>query len=137
MAPDVSDDELVKEAAALLNPHRAGDRLFGDVAAVIVTPAGNRYAGVCIDTGSGTGFCAEHAAVAAMVTAGEYRVARMVAVWCSEDGASLHVLPPCGRCREFVHQIDPGNLEAQVILGRDNRVALRDLLPQTDWPEPY
>lgn len=31
----------------------------------------NVFTGVCIHLGSGIGFCAEHAAVAAMITAGE------------------------------------------------------------------
>ena len=53
---------------------------------------------MCIDTGSGTGFCAEHAAVAAMVTAGEYLIDTIVAVWRDEEGR-LFVLPPCGRYR--------------------------------------
>ena len=131
-----SDSELVEKAAGLLNPHRVGDRLFGDVASVVITEAGNVYGGVCIDTGSGTGFCAEHAAIASMVTAGEYRISRVVAVWRDED-AALYVLPPCGRCREFIRQIDPANRDAQVILGRDRRMALRELLPRTDWPDPY
>ncbi|MGH2428244.1 MAG: hypothetical protein ACRDGV_05055 [Candidatus Limnocylindria bacterium] len=72
--------ELIESAQAVLNPHRVGDRLFGDVGATLVTDRGNRYSGVCIDTGSGTGFCAEHSAIAAMVTAGEYRIAKIVAV---------------------------------------------------------
>lgn len=131
-----TDSDLVDHASALLNPHQVGDRLFGDVASVVVSEAGNEYGGVCIDTGSGTGFCAEHAALAAMVTAGEYRVSRIVAVWRGED-SRLYVLPPCGRCREFIQQVDPANLDAEVILGRDRRVALRELLPCTDWPDPY
>jgi hypothetical protein len=73
----------------------------GDVASTLVTDRGNRYSGVCIDTGSGTGFCAEHSAIAAMVTAGEYRIARIVAAWRGDDGV-LQVLSPCGRCREFI-----------------------------------
>ena len=74
-----------------------------------VTPLGNIYQGVCIDTGSGMGFCTEHAAVAAMVTARESSVAKVVAVWLDKDG-TLFVLPPCGRCREFMSQIDESNL---------------------------
>lgn len=136
MATLPSDPELVEWAAGLLNPHRVGDRLFGDVAALVMSEAGHLYGGVCIDTGSGTGFCAEHAAVASMVTAGEYRIRRVVAVWRAEDGR-LFVLPPCGRCREFIQQIDPTNLDAEVILGRERRIPLRDLLPCTDWPDPY
>jgi cytidine deaminase len=136
MANEPSDSDLVDRAAALLNPRRVGDRLFGDVASVLVTKAGNQFGGVCIDTPSGTGFCAEHAAVAAMVTAGEYHITRIVAVCRGEDGV-LYVLPPCGRCRAFIQQIDAANLDAQVILGRGTRAALRELLPHTEWPEPY
>jgi cytidine deaminase len=127
--------ELIQSAQAVLNPHVVDKRLFGDVAATLVTDIGNRYSGVCIDTGSGTGFCAEHSAIAAMVTAGEYRIAQIVAVWRDGDGA-LYVLPPCGRCREFIRQIDPANLDAEVILGLDRSAKLSDLLPLYQWPEP-
>jgi cytidine deaminase len=129
------NEELIKSAQAVLNPHVVGDRLFGDVGSTLVTDKGNRYSGVCIDTASGTGFCAEHSAIAAMVTAGEYRIARIVAVWRDEAGA-LHVLPPCGRCREFIRQVDPANLDTEVVLGRRRSAKLRDLLPLTEWPAP-
>ncbi|MFD7290151.1 cytidine deaminase family protein [Streptomyces sp. NPDC059863] len=130
-----SNDELIESAQALLHPHAVGDRLFGDVASTLVTEAGNLYSGVCIDTGSGTGFCAEHAAIAAMVTAREYRIAKIVAVWRNEEGA-LHVLPPCGRCREFIRQIDHANIDAEVVLGRRVSAGLRELLPANEWPSP-
>lgn len=130
-----SNDALIASAEAVLNPRSVGDRLFGDVAASLVSAAGHRYSGVCIDSGSGTGFCAEHAAIAGMVTAGEYRIAKIVAVWRSEEGV-LHVLPPCGRCREFIRQVDPANLDTEVVLGRSRSAALRDLLPFHQWPEP-
>ncbi|HEY6595636.1 MAG TPA: cytidine deaminase [Asanoa sp.] len=131
----MTNDELVASAARVLNPRQVGDRLFGNVGATLVTDAGSVFSGVCIDTGSGTGFCAEHAAIAAMVTAGEYRIARIVAVWRDEDGA-LYVLPPCGRCREFIRQVDPGNIDTEVVLGRGTSSPLRDLLPRWEWPEP-
>ncbi|MGW2513608.1 cytidine deaminase family protein [Streptomyces scopuliridis] len=130
-----SNDELIEAAQTVLHPHMVGDRLFGDVASTLVTDAGNLYSGVCIDTGSGTGFCAEHAAIGAMVTAREYRIVKIVAVWRSEEGA-LHVLPPCGRCREFIRQIDPANLDTEVVLGRHVSAGLRELLPANEWPSP-
>jgi cytidine deaminase len=126
------NDELIDAAVAVLHPHRVGDRLFGDVASALVTEAGNVYVGVCIDTASGTGFCAEHAAIAAMVTAREYKIAKIVAVWRDENRGPVHVLPPCGRCREFIHQIDPANVDTEVVLGRRRTTPLRDLLPETD-----
>ena len=113
----------------------AGGRLFGNVGCTLVTVAGHRYSGVCIDTGSGTGFCAEHAAIAAMVTAGEYRIAKIVAVW-RDAGGVLYVLPPCGRCREFIRQVDPGNLDTEVITSRSAVASLRELLPLSRWPDP-
>ena len=130
---DAPNDELIASAAAVLNPRQVGDRLFGDVGCTLVTVDGHRYSGVCIDTGSGTGFCAEHAAIAAMVTAGEYQIATIVAVWRDADG-TLHVLPPCGRCREFIRQVHPANLGTEVVTGRDSSLSLRELLPLSEWP---
>ncbi|HET8680918.1 MAG TPA: cytidine deaminase [Micromonosporaceae bacterium] len=130
-----SNDDLINSAQVVLNPRVVAGRLFGDVGSTLVTAGGNRYSGVCIDTGGGTGFCAEHSAIAAMVTAGEYRIAKIVAVWRSEDGV-LYVIPPCGRCREFIRAVDPGNLDTEVVLGRDRSAPLRQLLPLTEWPDP-
>ena len=127
--------DLVQAAEAALRPHHVGDRLLGDVAAALETATGQLHVGVCIDTPCGTGFCAEHAAIAAMVTAGEYRIARIVAVW-RDEHKRLHVLPPCGRCREFIRQIDPGNVDTEVVLGVERGVPLRELLPAWEWPEP-
>jgi cytidine deaminase len=133
----MTNDELITSAARVLKPRTTAEgRLFGDVAATLLTDRGNAYSGVCIDTGSGTGFCAEHSAVAAMVTAGEYRIAKIVAVWRDERGGELCVVPPCGRCREFIRQVDEANLEADVVLGRDNVRKLKELLPYHAWPEP-
>lgn len=131
----VSNDDLIAAAQAVVHPHRVGNRLFGDVGAALVTEDGNVYSGVCIDTGSGTGFCAEAAAIGAMVTAREYRIARIVAVW-HDDGGVWAVLPPCGRCREFIRQIDWANIDAEVILGRGRTALLRELLPAHEWPDP-
>lgn len=130
-----SNRDLISTAQGVLNPHTVAERLFGNVASALITATGNHFSGVCIDTGSGTGFCAEHSAIASMVTAGEYQIAKIVAVWRDSDG-QLFVLPPCGRCREFIRQVDPANLETEVILGLDRSALLRELLPEHDWPEP-
>ena len=129
----MKQQELIGAARQLLRPHLIGDRLVGNVAAVATTPTGT-YGGVCIDTACGTGFCAEHAAIAAMVTAGEYAISAVVAVWRDENGA-LFVLPPCGRCREFIRQIDPANLDTIVLLGNGRIARLHELLPEHQWPE--
>ena len=69
-----------------------------------------------------------------MVTAGEGRIEAIVAVW-KDDAGAVVILPPCGRCREFIRQVDDGNLEAGVILSRDRVVKLRELLPFHEWPK--
>src|SRR5687767_7161844 len=132
----VTNEQLIEAATGVLNPTMVGDRLFGDVGCTLLTEDGNLYHGVCIDTGSGTGFCAEHSAIAAMVTAGEYRIAKIVAVWRDERDGKLYVLPPCGRCRQFIRQIDEANLETDVVLGKDKVLKLKELLPYHEWPEP-
>jgi cytidine deaminase len=133
----MTNEELIAHAASLLNPRMTADgRLMGDVAATLLTDVGNTYSGVCIDTGSGTGFCSEHAAIAAMVTAGEYRIAKIVAVWRDQGTGELFVVPPCGRCREFIRQIDEANLEADIVLATNTTRKLHELLPYHAWPTP-
>lgn len=95
----------------------------------MVTDDENLYLGVCIDTTSGIGFCAEHSAVAAMVTSGERVIRKIVAV--GEDGKPI---PPCGRCRELMSQISLKNLDAEVIIRKGHSVGLRELLPYP-WDE--
>ena len=121
-------DELYGHAKSVLNPRRLSrEAEAGGVGAAVLSESGRVYTGVCIDTSSSMGFCAEHAAAAAMITAGENRVLKMVAVnW---DGA---ILPPCGRCREFISQLHEENLNTQVLVARETVLTLRELLP-FDW----
>jgi cytidine deaminase len=123
---EVSNLQLIEKAKSVLHPRKlSNDNTAGDVACALLSSAGNIYLGVCIDIGSGIGFCAEHSAIAAMITAGESRIAKIVAVW--GDGV---ILPPCGRCREFMYQIDSTNyLNTEVILGENSAVKLKELLP--------
>ena len=95
------------------------------MACALLSSSGNLYLGVCIDVSSGIGFCAEHSAIAAMITAGESSISKIVAV--SGEGT---VLPPCGRCRELMYQINATNLEStSVILSENKIVKLQELLP--------
>lgn len=74
-------ETLYNAALEVLNPRKLSENAeAGGVAAALVTEKGNIYRGVCIDTACSLGFCAEHAAVAAMLTAGEDRVEAIVAV---------------------------------------------------------
>ena len=120
--------ELIKIAASLARPFTPTvDCISGDVAAALVTAAGHVFtgAGVCVDIACSLGFCAEHAAVAEMLKARESAVQMIVAV--NKDGT---ILPPCGRCRELLWQVDDHNQSAWVILGIQDGAWLRDLLPR-------
>jgi cytidine deaminase len=125
---DLSNQDLIERALAVVHDRWAWECHVGMVGAALVSGAGNLYVGVCIDAASGMGFCAEHSAIAAMVTAGEQKITRVVAVWRDETGQP-HILAPCGRCREFMRQLDPDNIEAEVIVGDGEVVTLRELLP--------
>ena len=115
--------KLYQKAVEVLNPRQVSESLeAGGVAAALVTDKGNVYRGVCIDPACSLGFCAEHAAVAAMLTAGEDRGEKIVAV-----GAQGDIMPPCGRCRELLMQL--GNPDALVLVAEDTAVKVKDLLP--------
>jgi cytidine deaminase len=96
----------------------------GDVGCALITDKGNVYLGVSIDTCGGMGSCAEHSAIAAMVTHGEHIIKKIVAV--VKNGIPIS---PCGRCREFMHQIHEENFDAEVVIGKNKSVKLKDLLP--------
>ncbi len=73
----------------------------GGVGAAVRTADGNIYTGVCIDLGSGLGFCAEVTTMAEMI-----------------------------KHRETLAQSDIRSLDCQVIFSEDHVVHLRELLPR-------
>jgi cytidine deaminase len=96
----------------------------GEVAAALLTVQGNVYTGICIDVACSLGFCAEHAAIAEMLKNHETEVKYIVAI--REDGK---ILPPCGRCREMLMQINSNNGYTNVIVNENRTILLRELLP--------
>lgn len=44
-----------------------------------------------------------------------------------EDGS---ILPPCGRCREFISQIDDQNIKTQIIMPELKEMLIKNLLPE-------
>ncbi len=119
--------ELVDAARAVQGAFELSEPDFGaaSVGAALRTASGAIYTGVCVDLACGIGFCAEHAAIAEMLKHREVEIATIVAVNDSE------VLPPCGRCREFMAQLTARNADTQVVLSDERVVPLRELLPET------
>jgi len=124
----MTDEQLIAVATSLAGEFRTSEQcVAGGVAAALVTAAGHVYTGICVDTGSSLGFCAEHAAVAEMLKARESAVATIVAVT-----GTKQIIAPCGRCRELIWQLDRSNRTSRVIMSNGVAIPLSDLLPYPD-----
>lgn len=122
----ITDQELYERARAKTHKRMlSGEASAGSVASALVTDRGNVYVGVCIDTACGMGFCAEHNAVGSMITDGESAIAAIVAVNRHGD-----ILPPCGRCREFILQVNTANGGTRVLLPGERVLTIAELLPE-------
>ncbi|MBQ3543600.1 MAG: cytidine deaminase [Lachnospiraceae bacterium] len=122
-------NELYNEAIKVQNDRTISPFIVaGGVAAAILTKKGNIYVGVCIDTASTLGMCAERNAIANMITNGESQIDKVVAVM--EDGS---VGSPCGACREYMMQLDKDSGEIEILTELDGfkTVKLKELIP--DW----
>jgi cytidine deaminase len=134
MVQQIDTERLATELIQLANqivgefPLAAEYLSAGSVATALRTTQGNIYTGICLDLACGIGFCAEHAAIAEMLKARETEISMIVAV--GEDV----ILPPCGRCRELMAQVNIQNLNTQVILPGGRIRPLRELLPEY-WME--
>lgn len=125
--------KLYNAAKAVQNDRRISPFIdAGGVSAAILTKQGNIYVGVCIDTASTLGMCAERNAIANMITNGESQIDKIVAVM--PDGK---VGPPCGACRELMMQLDrdSGDIEILLDLETHKTIRLKELLP--DWWGTY
>ena len=99
----------------------------GVVACGLETKDGHVYFGINIDTDCGMGFCAESSAISAMLKAGEAEIAKIIAV--TRD----RILPPCGRCRELIYQVNHNNLKTAVMVDENTILTLEELLPYLWW----
>jgi len=120
----VTDEDLVQTATQLVGEFKTSQGcVAGGVAAALISRSGHVYTGICIDTACSLGFCAEHAAIAEMLKARESEIDTIVAVCASE------IVPPCGRCRELIRQINVANIRTRVIIAPGRVATLSELLP--------
>lgn len=100
----------------------------GEVAAAVLSTSGKIYTGVCIDTCSTLGICAERNAIFHMITNGEQTIQRVLAIMPNgKTGA------PCGACREFMVQLMPNNYQqVEIMLDYENEkvITLGELTPE-------
>ena len=120
----MTDEDLVQIASQLVGEFRTSDDcVAGGVAAALISRTGRVYTGICIDTSCSLGSCAEYCAISEMLKARESEIATIVAV-CGSD-----IVPPCGRCRELIRQINAANTTTRVIVAPGRVATLSELLP--------
>lgn len=122
--------ELYNAAKAVQNDREISNRVWaGGVAAAIESESGKIYVGVCVDTSCTLGICAERNAIFNMITNGEHKIKRVLAIMPNgKTGA------PCGACRELIAQLTPGEYQnIEIMLDYDNEkiITLGELTP--DW----
>jgi cytidine deaminase len=127
---EITNQVLIKKAASVVKAKNIKGNWFADVGCALIAGNNKVYLGVCAAPGSNT-FCAEKAAIGAMLTDGEYRIKKLVAVWKDEKG-NLFIIPPCGSCRQLIRDLDEKNLETEIILDKNKIVKLKELLPYSE-----
>ena len=121
--------DMYEAARAVLNERRISDYVTcGEVAAAVRSKSGRIYTGVCIDTCSTLGICAERNAIFNMITNGEYEFDRVLCVM--PDGSSG---APCGACRELMMQLMAGkyhDVEIMADIKTGRTVKLGEITPE-------
>jgi cytidine deaminase len=120
-----------KEVVGIINMNGFDGNGAGHVAAAILSKSGNIYTGINIDTACSLGFCAEASAIADMLKHKETEIVAAVAVTFKGD-----IIPPCGRCRELMYQINKDNINAEIATNSNTIKVLKDLLPET-WADQF
>ena len=109
---------LYQAAKEAQNPRRISDYITaGEVSAAILSASGKIYTGVCMDTCSTLGICAERNAIFNMITCGESQISKVLAIL--PDGTTG---APCGACRELMVQLMPGEYrDVQIMLDYETK----------------
>ena len=126
---DKTWEKLYLAAKEVQNGRKISDYVeAGGVAAAILSSSGKIYVGVCIDTCSTLGICAERNAIFNMITNGESEIVRVLAIM--PDGKTG---APCGACRELMVQLMPEKYkDIEIMLDYENEriTTLGQLTPE-------
>ena len=121
--------EMYEAAMAVLNERRISEYVTcGEVAAAILAKSGKIYTGVCIDTCSTLGICAERNAIFNMITNGESEIDKVLCIL--PDGSCG---APCGACRELMVQLMAGkyyDVEIMLDYTTGRTVRLGEITPE-------
>lgn len=121
--------KMLEAAKTVQRGRRISDYVeAGEVAAAVESSTGRIYTGVCVDTACTLGICAERNAIFNMLTNGEHRIRRVLAVM--PDGKNG---APCGACRELMVQLMPqdyGDIEIMLDIESMKTAHLSELTPE-------
>lgn len=126
--------EMYEAAKKVLNDRQISEYVSaGCVSAAILSSSNKIYTGVCIDTASTLGICAERNAIFNMITNGESEIKKVLCLFQEEndirDGGA-----PCGACRELMVQLMPNGKYKDIEIMKDFKkgtiMKLGDLTPE-------
>lgn len=117
-------DVLIESARAVRDNAYAPYSGFR-VGAAVISESGKIYVGCNVESASyGATLCAERAALAQLIAAGEHRV---VTVAVFVDGAEPAM--PCGICRQWISELGPRAEIVTATPGRMKRTTIEQLMP--------
>ena len=121
--------EMYEAANAVRRERTVSDYVVcGQVAAAVLSKSGKIYVGVCVDTCSTLGICAERNAIFNMLTNGEQEIDKVLCI--TPDGSCG---APCGACRELMVQLMAGHyrdIEIMMDYTTGRTVTLGQLTPE-------
>lgn len=121
--------EMYAAAKAVLAPRRISEYVTaGEVSAAVLSSSGKIYTGVCMDTCSTLGICAERNAIFNMVTNGEDKIRRVLCIPPNKGKGA-----PYGACRELMVQLMPEDYKGiEIMLDYENEevITLGEITPQ-------
>ena len=121
--------EMYEAAKAVLNERRISEYVTcGEVSAAVLSKSGKIYTGVCIDTCSTLGICAERNAIFNMITNGEQEIDKVLCIL--PDGSNG---APCGACRELMVQLMAGkyhDIEIMLNYSTGRTIKLGEITPE-------
>lgn len=121
--------EMYESAKAVLGARKISDFVTcGEVSAAVLSKSGRIYTGVCIDTCSSLGICAERNAIFNMITNGEQEIDKVLCIPPMPGKGA-----PCGACRELMTQLMPEgykDIEIMIDYEKEQIMKLGELTPE-------
>ena len=121
--------EMYAAAKAVLAPRKISEFVTaGEVSAAVLSKSGKIYTGVCIDTCSTLGICAERNAIFNMITNGENEIDKVLCIPPVEGKGA-----PCGACRELMVQLMPDSykdIEIMLDYSKGQVITLGEITPE-------